>query len=206
MPNQDHDVLVYSSNKELYRLPVEKAGANTGSYTQPPQKLSMIDAGYRKVDSIARYEESARGAGFAVLPNKPDPQSSQMSCYVINPQNFRTTTPWTATEWSSADDKRDDGIAIDLTEWQADAFEVLVAAPLGQVYFLRKEAGKPAEVTPVKTMEREGELWTQLRNGVVVGTVRYVGHPDGPTIVPLFNVTALKPEHQHQHTSGATNP
>jgi hypothetical protein len=192
MPNQDHDVLVYSSKNELYRLPVEKDGPDLGGYTKEPKKLNMLDAGYRKVDSIARYQDGTRGAGFAVLPNKPDPQSSQMSCYVINPQNFKTTTPWTATEWSSADDRRDDGIAIDLTPWKADAFEVLVAAPLGQVYFLRKEAGAAATVTPVD-LQREGELWTQLRNGVVVGTVRYVGHPAGPTVVPLFNVTAVKP-------------
>jgi len=203
MPNKDHDVLVYSSQGDLYQVPVVQPppkGAPApvegdpapGSYATIPKPLTMRDSGYRKVDSIARYENSARGAGFAVLPNKPDPQSSQMSCYLINPQNFQTTTPWTATEWSSAEDKQDDGIALDLSRWEADAFEFLVAVPLGKVYFARKLVDEPPTFTLVD-LAKEGEIWTQLRNGLVVGTVKYVGHPKGPTIVALFNQTSVTP-------------
>jgi hypothetical protein len=191
-----HDILFIAKNETLYRFPVDR----NGTFTRRPSPLSIDDTGYRKTMSVAAPEGSDKkfhGTAFGVMPNKPDPAVSSMTCYVTNARNIQIQNDWTSAEWSSEPqvDGPDDAAAggRKSSGFGEGDFEVLLAAPDGQVFFVQKKAGQPApKITDVK-VQYEGEIWSQLRNGLIAGTVAYYQHPDGANrVVPLVNVTSLK--------------
>jgi len=182
-----HDILVIPKRgHRLQQVEVEKAkGANQGKYkafATPP----LDEAGHRKVLALAGVN-SDRGAGFSTLPIKEEPASSFWTCFLINAENLNFRNAWTAAEWND-----DPGGPTERGIWGTPDFEVLVAGPRGSVYLVRKVGNAAPVVSPVD-LRFEGEIWTQLRSGLVAGRVKYYRYPDTPggKVVPLVNVTAL---------------
>lgn len=198
MPD-NHDLFLIhheGSSRSLTHIEVDPAGVPKKIHPNVPTEYP----GRRKVMHLAHSGPGnrGRGAGFSILPNRPDPDASQMSCYLINPGNLRDVNPWTVAEWSQAEDETNEGL-----QWREDpaifetaAFEVLLAGPMGEVYFVRKTADGRATIDQLSkdSLAIEGELWHQLRNGMVAGSVSYAGHPEQPgRPVAVLNVTAVHP-------------
>jgi hypothetical protein len=170
-----------------------------GSYG-PSEWLDFDQLGARKVYNIARPtlsdpDPTPRGPGFAVLPIRPDPGSQYETCYLINTENLQMPSPWSAADWDAVDDNR--GNAPSRAPATASnpaagpapsAFEVLLAGPGGKVFHVQCDEGGNVTGTPVD-LGVEPEIWAQLREGVVVGSVRYAKND---RIMPIVNVTSVK--------------
>lgn len=188
-----HDVLLIAADDRFYRFPVEKnAGPDQHLYTDEPVVPALIDPGTRKIRNLAQQGDGGelgprRGPVFATLPLNPEPaSSSSLTCYLINTRNLEYQNPWTAQEWSQAPSARPKLVVPDCE------FRMLVAAPDGKVYLLEKQAGSG---TPsVRLADQSNlEVWSQLRNGTVVGRVLYEDQKAPREIVPLVNMTSLIP-------------
>jgi len=153
--------------------------------------------GHRKVMKLAQPSgrDIMRGAGFTILPNRPDPDTSQMCCFLVNARNLRDVNPWNATEWSQSEDHVDNSLPLD-KDFATTSFEALLAGPGGEVYYVQR-ADADAQIKRLSPEELavESELWVQLRNGLVAGCVAYQGCPSGAgRIVALMNMTAVMPK------------
>jgi hypothetical protein len=171
---------------QMLRMAIEP----DGSYAKS-EWLDVRDSGARKLYNIARPSADAgepRGPAFAVLPIRPDPASQFGTCFLMNTENLVLGNPWTAADWDAFEA---DGFAppppLAAGGWPDGDFELLVAAAQGKVFHVRRAEGHTA-VSEVD-LHTEPEIWAQLREGVVVGTVKYeeIGR-----ILPIVNVTSLK--------------
>ena len=99
--------------------------------------------------------------------------------------------PWTAADWDAFDvaGSAGPGAPDPSTDvpadpaWSQKTPPFLVAGPGGRVYLVDVEANRIAEVPDLRL---QTSIWTQLREGLIVGTVVYEG-----VVVPLFNITSL---------------
>jgi hypothetical protein len=169
-----------------------------GSYG-PSEWLDFDQLGARKVYNIARPtlsdpDPTPRGPGFAVLPIRPDPGSQYETCYLINTENLQMPSPWSAADWDAVDDNLGAPSRARVTapnsaaRPRSSAFEVLLAGPAGKVFHVQCDDGGNVTGTPVD-LGVEPEIWAQLREGVVVGSVRYAKNDQ---IMPIVNVTSVK--------------
>ena len=185
-PPDVHDLLVIPSNNQLYRL---KATSQENGYAPTVPPVGYQDTAYRKVMNIAQLGpgDAPRGPAFAVLPNKPDPSTSQICCYLINSQNLRAANPWTAEPWNSepGDDASNAEAQLEANRFDGADLDLLVAMADGRV--LRVQEKHPIAALDLK---EEGEVYTQLRNGLVAGTVYCKG---ADKVLPIVNITSLFP-------------
>ena len=192
-----------------------------GSYRDPPEIWDAYDYGFRRTMSIAKPQDWCppsdvpRGPAFGTLPVKREPASTAcVACYLIDARNFTHHNAWTAEEWNDigSDDLLPASSADD------DTLEVLVAGPRGKVFYLdvtlangatnlwdagdteafvSSDRGSRGSITCVD-LRYEGEIWNQLRNGLVAGSVmtQSVKRPgrDSRTAVPIVNMTSLLPD------------
>jgi hypothetical protein len=203
-----HDLLIINPDGVLHRLQVEKRQdhPNEGRYVTAPEAAHYRDAGHRKVFNIARAQafsdagsalddppgtRNDRGPAFAMLPVKPEPASSNWTCYLINAQRLAYKNPWTQAAWNDEPDPGgpEQG-SVERTAPNRGDFELLVAGPAGDVFLVRSQ-GKSRSVSLVD-LSQEQDIWSLLRNGCVVGTAEYYNHPDGaPKVVPLVNAACM---------------
>jgi hypothetical protein len=164
--------------------PTEPTGGQVIT-VEPPSRDD--DPGYRKALSIAQPSGATdRGPAFACMPIRPEPATSFYTCFLVNGNNVRFRNPWTESGWNDQPDSPDD---VRTGQWGDASFEALIAGSQGRVYHLTVTNGRPA-MAPVD-LALEGEIWIQLRSGVVAGRAEYVNRPGGRKILPLINVTAL---------------
>lgn len=186
-----HDLLIVPTDGALYRIPASSK-ANEGFL--PPQNVDFTDAAHRRVMRLARLNDARgkRGPAFAVLPNKPDPSTSQICCYLVNSENVRASNPWTKGAWNAEPDPDTLGLRQDLSHRTDGRLEVLIAGVTGNLFHLEFAEDAPqCALLRVLPLATESEAYGQLRNGVVAGTV-YCNHTK--TITPIVNITAFMPE------------
>lgn len=194
-----------------------------GAYIDPPEKWDAYDYAQRRTMTIATPQdwgasakrETRRGPAFGTLPVKREPAATAcVACYLVNAQNFTHRNAWTAEEWNDIG-----GVDLPPAHRVADpAFEVLLAGPRGKVFYLNValvngegeslwEEGDTEELSSGRgalqclDLRHEMEIWNQLRNGAVVGTVLSYSKAiqAGKALteaqtVPLVNLTSLVPE------------
>lgn len=196
---EDHDLLFIPREGKLQRILVDKRpwaqghpvpSTHTGQIETVEKPSAPDDAGYRKAMSIAAPGgDLTRGPALACMPIRPEPATSYYTCFLVDGNNVNFRNPWTSAQWNDEPDPNDLAEGVD---WGEASFEVLLGAGRGRVYHLHVEGGKP-QLRQVD-LEFEGEIWIQLRSGLVAGRVKYFRHPGGsPKVVPLINVTALNP-------------
>jgi hypothetical protein len=205
-----HDVLLIRDGLDgeqgarLERFAVDKVTGHfkedSGANKKP---LGPSDEGFRPIMNLGSLgggteADPARGPILSALPLHPNPAAScATTCYLVNAQNLNYTTPWTAEEWND----RPEGFNAE-GYVRPDAFSLLIASPAGKVYYLHKADGAPLQqqsadfVFREVDLEREPEIWMQLRNGCVVGSVM-LQEKDAPSrrekVVPLVNIDSLTP-------------
>jgi hypothetical protein len=196
---EEHDILVVRRENQRRRYFRIDAGDRQALYTGLRER-SPGDSGHRGVvnvacpestDATTALDRTPRGPALSTLPLHPDPSASAAcTCYLLNPDNLRYTTSWTWEDWN---DQHVD-VADDARETR-DEFELLVATPAGKVYYVRQELwGDHRRLSEQEVpLAQEAEIWNQLRNGLVAGSVLYHGRPGGPAVVPIVNVQSLVP-------------
>lgn len=215
-PPPEHDLLVLPKTGALppwksYRFVVHKqqtygesGGPVPGTFDAAPETWGVQDIGQRRLYSVARPGEAEgdvdeRGPAIAVLPVKPEPGAASVcTCFLLNVNNFNVPNLWTVEEWEDGPG----GVDFETPE-HPDDLEVLLAAAHGRVLRLQLKGlskWKPGVVQRFDggeieaiDLSREVEVWSQLRNGTVAGTVSYRGKRENRTI-PLVNVTSLQPD------------
>jgi len=186
MATEIHDLLVIPSNKKLYRFQ-----ANADGFANP-EPLSFFDDNYRNVINIARTGDPTqpRGPAFSVLPNKPDPSTSQICCYLVNSENIRAANPWTTAAWSSEPNPdKITSLQAEPRKRDDEPLDFLVAGPKGDVF--RIQAGVAPKA--LADLELESEVFVQLRNGLVAGSAFCVA---ANKVLPLVNISSLFPKEQ----------
>jgi hypothetical protein len=196
-----HDLLIIPANGALYRCKANPNSENTapaqaGGYdASPVQQLSFRDPAHRKTLNVARPRLDAddnrtRGPAFAILPNKVDPATSQICCYLVNAENARGNNPWTRDAWSSEPDGKDNSLPATATGPRPELLEVLLAGSTGQVHYVALDDSTGNVVNgPLKlNLGTEGEVFSLLRNGLVVGSALC---NEVNRVLPLVNLTAL---------------
>jgi hypothetical protein len=175
---------------------IQKQGEREGFYLDsdgsPRDPVPFDDTFHRPVMTMAfpAGDDQPVGPVFSTLPVHPDPAaSSACTCYLINTANVRYKTAFTAEEWNQAPGADDeDGNP------GPDEFSLLLASPSGEIYYLRKGEGSkdtiqgPDFVFSRVDRKKNPELWTQLRNGCVVGRARC---EEDAKVIPLVNVHSL---------------
>lgn len=209
----EHDVLVIPRKGAVqrfhsYRFPVHKdpGRPDSGQFSDPPEEWSVQDEGQRRLINVAeppgtRDAEAARGPAIALLPVKPEPGAAFFgTCFLINVNNFVAPSLWTAEEW----DDGPGGVDFETLE-HPTTYEVLLAVSYGRVLRVRVDCldrWRPGVVSKldnglgeVEAIElgSEMEVWSQLRNGVVAGTVAVRAGGPAKRVIPLVNLTALRP-------------
>jgi hypothetical protein len=166
--------------------------------------------GARKVYNIARpvdaSESPQRGPGFAILPIRPDPGSQFNTCFLINTENLFLPNPWTAANWDAFDPatqietsatKPSEELPPD-PDWRQDGFELLIAGPQGKVFHVEGGTQKGGGTVQEIDLHEEPEIWAQLREGVIVGTVWCAKLN---RVVPIVNATAVDVRKGANHSS-----
>jgi len=181
-PEEVHDLLVVPSNKKLYRFKAHGTGF------EPTAEVDFYVDEYRSIMSVAQpgTPDLPRGPAFAVLPNKPDPATSQICCYLVNAANIRAANPWTADGWNSEPDGKPKSLTFEPNPADDEDFSLLVATAKGRV-FLVTEGEEPKEIE----LGLESEIFCSLRNGLVAGSVYCQA---AGRVLPIVNVTSLFPK------------
>ncbi len=195
--------------------------APEGSYVKRPKACRINDEGIRKALSFMHPERfdappgdgkgatQKRGPAFAVAPVKFEPAPvSFCTCFLINADYFAEPSLWTLEEWNDAPGGPDYASRRHPNEVKA-----LIALPWGQVLKLtvqrptetipqgggssaiaekRKATPPPVVTTAFVDLEREPEIWQQLRNGCIAGRAQ-LGQGASAEVLPLVNITALMP-------------
>jgi len=186
-----------------------------GTYVDPPERLDFYDYAQRRTMAIARphawgsskHREAVRGPAFGTLPVKREPAATSCAaCYLVNAEALNFVNAWTAEEWNDFFDEDVDlpaAAGVDDEE-----FDILLAGPRGKVFYLKVSAlgdealwppDTPTEISRDGTvlgsiecldLKHEMEIWNQLRNGCVAGSVLIQGKDK---VVPLVNVTSITP-------------
>lgn len=206
MPPEAHDVLLIprlcpaeektpDGRAKMLVMQVREDGGYNQSHW-----MEGTEPGARKVYNIARPSEAGdahpRGPGFAILPIRPDPGSQYNTCFLINTENLFLPNPWTAADWDALDPAQEAATPTKEPQsnarWRKEGFDMLVAAPGGRVFHVRggeRHAGGSAGASVEEIdLHDEPEIWAQLREGVVVGTVWCVKLG---RVLPIVNATAL---------------
>jgi hypothetical protein len=215
-----HDVLlirdeVESPGSRLERFRVDKiSGVFQESRRGNKDPVKPHDEGYRptmNLGSTGRAEAIPRGPILSALPLHPSPAASGgTTCYLVNAQNLNYTTTWTADEWNDRPGGPDGPDAEAYV--RPDSFSLLIASPAGKVYYLEKKVGPDQQHIPVGVpgsyefrevdLRYEAEIWTQLRNGCVIGSAMFEKRPGAGSrkekIVPLVNIDSLTPRSTKQ--------
>jgi hypothetical protein len=209
-PPEAHDVLVIP---RLLPTAVENANGPKGMLKMSVQpdgeyaKSVIVDAtdeGARKVYGIARPgapDNDAYGPAFAILPIRPDPGSQSDTCFLINTENLFLPNPWTAADWDAFDvsGAAGPGAPEPSTDvpanpaWSRTTPPFLIAGPEGKVYLVDVGANRIVELPDLRL---QTAIWTQLREGLVVGTVVYEGR-----VTALFNIASLNLARVQQSSS-----
>lgn len=189
-----HDAFLIPENGRIYKFEAAKSagsGSELGSFSAPPVELGPNEEGYRRVRNAAQLGEvdKPRGPALSVLPRKPDPATSQICCYLVNGKNIRASNVWTVPAWNSEPTSDDRGLLHPASE-PSPALEILVAGGAPEVYKVRIESsGQGLSVSAAAVdLGREGELYGQLRDGLVAGTVWYEAESK---VLPVVNTCAL---------------
>jgi hypothetical protein len=185
-----HDAFIIPSNGKLHHFKASMADNNLGEYDSPPEVLERQHTAFRRTMNIARLgdEENPRGPALAVLPRKPDPATSQICCYLVNSENIRAANAWTIPAWNSEPSEEDGSLSARQQE-QTWPLELLVADASPQVLrvtLTQDGGGIEAAVTRVD-LSLEGELFNQLRCGLVAGRVRLSSGDE----LPVVNAASL---------------
>jgi hypothetical protein len=189
--DDEHDIIVFRKVGGEQRFAFDPASKEH----EAPEPLPLSAPGGRKARDLGRPHTvrlADSGPALAISPTRPEPAAQNGTCIIINQENVRIRNTWTTArlnnEPNSTPDRFDKPLA-----GQAQAFEVLVAWPDGEVHLIRKQAGHGASptVTPVDA-STEGELWYQLRNGLVAGRVPLFNSEPRNQIVPVVNVASLQ--------------
>jgi len=199
-PPEAHDLLIIPKLRPenagaadtpsgLLRLSVKQDG-----HFEESTPLSVQDKGGRKAYNIARPGQGY-GPAFAVLPIRPEPGTQSDTCYLINTENMFLPNPWTAADWDVLPPEGVEGAAAtqggeppadpDAARWRPDGFDLLVAGPRGKVFRVQCD-GSLGTVTPID-LKHETDIWSQLREGLIVGTTK-TSHGE---VLPIVNVTGL---------------
>jgi hypothetical protein len=210
-PNDDkHDVIILPKNvvkpeiagqKQMVvqRFPIDR---ENGSYDGPEDLRVQIPGG-RKARALAAPDESY-GPGLLVAPTRPEPAAQNGTCIIINQEHVRVRNAWTAARLNSepqvvvSNDPA--AVAVAAAENQLiepdiylqpipnrdrdEKFEMLIASGGGKIYYVRD--GQAPE--PLENLGNEGEIWYQLRNGFVAGSVFCRQHGK---VLPMVNVLAI---------------
>jgi hypothetical protein len=183
------------SRRPVFRFPILRTNdadtnRSAGEY-DPPQKLGPEESGGRKARSLAAPDEDF-GPAFAVAPTRPEPAAQNGTCIIVNQEHIRVRNVWTAARLSAEPGEAASG-PFEPDEYKAElpdldrevGFELLVAANHGIVYHARGD-GAPI---PLADLGNESEIWYQLRNGFIAGSVycRQLKR-----VLPMVNVAALK--------------
>lgn len=181
-----HSVLVLNTKRKLYHLQVNKT---TEAYDSMPVVFDEKHEAHRKVFSVAgepiepTSERNKTSASFAILPVKPEPNSSFADCYLINAARLNPVNAWTEAEWNDHPELRQQRVAAA----GGPVTRVILATPSGELLDVRVEANHSSVVT-VLPPKQNPEVWRMLRNGCVVGHAVVAGS-DEP--VPLINIASF---------------
>ena len=188
--NRYHDILILTRDDELFQVPVQKTGRQQGEYTTKPFKMDSGTEGTRKARAVLEGVDDTE-LGFAISPTKPDPGSSHGTCYLINASNLRILNPWTSADWNEDPEASRAGEAP--PDWGANEFEVIIAAPQGKLIKLNvswnEDDKKPSVIPTFVDPQERADIWSQLRNGLVVGRTKK--DPGQKALIPLVNITTL---------------
>jgi hypothetical protein len=188
---QVHDLFIIPANQKLYHL-AANLDTDRAGYVQA-KAVDFADPAFRKAMNIARLQENgqepARGPALAILPNKPDPSTSQICCFLVNVENARAANPWTAAEWSNEPDGKNEDLKEPVLNSNG-VLKVLLAGATGKVFLVELNENLE-KVTRCESLDLnlEGEIYVQLRNGAVAGSAR--SSTEGGAVLPLVNVTSL---------------
>ncbi len=183
-----HDVLVLNPNRRLYHVPVNK---QTGEFKQSVEEFDREKEAYRKVFKVAgepldpAHTDAGSKVSFGILPIKQEPNSSFVSCYLVNSLRLNPVNFWTEAEWNDHPDLRvlPLGVKEDLA-----VSRLLLATESGVVLDVRvNELKNTASVSPVD-LRKNAEVWRLLRNGCVVGHTELNGETETQ---PLINLASF---------------
>src|SRR5262249_25090428 len=127
----NHDVHVVLGER-LFTFPFNQKKADRGEVPwDPPQEVKPQDRGARRAQEAVGVRldpvgDVPVGPAFSAISHKPDPGSAHGTCYIINTNNLRLATPWTAAEWSD-----EEGTPLE-APWGANRMEALLAGPQGR--------------------------------------------------------------------------
>jgi hypothetical protein len=199
------DELDNRAGRRLERFVVDKmTGRFKNDQGREKAPVAPYDDGYRPTMSLGvagsgEQGDPRRGTVLSALPLHPSPAASSAStCYLVNAQNLNYTTPWTAEEWNDQPNGPNaEGFV------RPDRYCLLIASPAGKVYYLEKKTDRA--VVPIDNehfvfreveLGAEAEIWGELRNGCVAGSVVYEAKPAKTRrekVVPLVNIDSLTP-------------
>lgn len=200
-PKDDqHDVIILPKNAVAPRVGVGHAAVQrfkinraTGRYL-PPEELPAHVSGGRKARSLGAPGEGY-GPGISLAPTRPEPAAQNGTCIIVNQQHLRICNAWTAARLDNEPPQRPTDASatvpdepdiyrekLPLRDQKSD-FEMLVASGQGKVFLVKSNAEpEPLDLT------HESEIWYQLRNGFVAGSV-YCEKIKG--VLPMVNVLSL---------------
>ncbi|HYQ01864.1 MAG TPA: hypothetical protein VER96_24495 [Polyangiaceae bacterium] len=211
-PSKDdlHDIIILPKNaadpataaaEQAVKPRVQRFRINRekGKYEEKPEDLAASIPGGRKARALGAPDERY-GPGLVLAPTRPEPAAQNGTCIIVNQENLRIRNAWTAArldneppapknegvpaaagpETAEPDEYKLRLTAVDTTV----DFELLVASAEGKV-FLVSNNKPPRELAD---MGREGEIWYQLRNGFIVGSV-FCRELD--KVIPMVNVMSL---------------
>lgn len=193
VPEDDlHDIVVAPKTGGVERIRVERLGAQRGRYLHAPKEFDLSKNGGRKALAVANPDEKF-GPAFAAAPTRPEPAAQNGTCFIINQHNVRIRNPWTTARLNNEPNAAPDPFDRPLPdEDRNDDFEVLLAGPGGKVYCAEKRDGKTPSIKELTDLGREGDIWHELRGGLVAGTVKCF-QLEG-RVLPLVNITSLTRE------------
>jgi len=194
----NHDVHVVLGER-LFTFPFNRDKAAEGGVPwDQPHEISFDEKGARRAQEavglgLPPVGGVSVGPAISAISRKPDPGSAHGTCYVINTNNLRLRTPWTAAEWSE-----EEGDALE-PRWGKNRMEALLAGPQGRVVHVAvrwDDAGTCKANAQLVPLAQNPEIWFQLRNGLIAGRVGYPPAADGgkAQTIPLVNVTSLTPD------------
>jgi hypothetical protein len=191
LPPQDdmHDLIIVPQRGGVERLRVTKEGSYEGNAAK---ELPSTAVGGRKSRAVAQPGEQF-GPAMAISPTRPEPAAQNGTCNIVNQHNVRIRNPWTAARLNNEPSAAPDPYNGPLPKSdRQDAFDILIAGPMGKVYHVEKRADAAPTVSELHDLRYEGDIWYQLRNGFVAGSTRCFAL-DGK-LIPMVNVLALTKE------------
>jgi hypothetical protein len=162
----------------------------------PPPKADVPAGGAGAVDAKARADAEAKAkkdlaTKVAAAKKRVDAEVASAEAKVNGDAKADAAKAEAEAAAKAAQDKLlNSGYRARLPgQFKEDAFEILLAGPMGRVYYVYKDKNAQPQVVEVQDLSRETEIWYQLRNGLVAGTAPYEG--EGGRVMPLVNVTSL---------------